>query len=221
MSPAFCIVTADATWSAAGALGTSLKVLQPASPNSARTDRARPTRDAERLAENGQWWSDGLIQGLWVIDRGNPLPPRHHPHLRGPPHFVNRSGFLQADQRSKHRKQTFKFGIITCGANRRILSVVKNISMTGALIEVDNALEIPDEFTLTIESESAVRACRVAWKKANQCRIIDVSIAGVRIRLPFAGKLPETFTLLLSKHGQGHRVRTMWRRANQIGAKFI
>ena len=36
-------------------------------------------------------------------------------------------------------KQTFKFGIITCGANRRILSVVKNISPTGALIEVDNA----------------------------------------------------------------------------------
>jgi hypothetical protein len=88
-----------------------------------------------------------------------------------PGHFVNRSGFLQADQRSKHRKQTFKFGIITCGANRRILSVVKNISMTGALIEVDNALEIPDEFTLTIESESAVRACRVAWKKAKQIAV--------------------------------------------------
>jgi hypothetical protein len=88
-----------------------------------------------------------------------------------PGHFVNRSGFLQADQRSKHRKQTFKFGIITCVANRRVLSVVKNISPTGALIEVDNALEIPDEFTLTIESESAVRACRVAWKKAKQIAV--------------------------------------------------
>jgi hypothetical protein len=39
-------------------------------------------------------------------------------------------------------------GIITCGADRRILSVVKNISPTGALIEVANALEIPDEFNL-------------------------------------------------------------------------
>jgi hypothetical protein len=88
-----------------------------------------------------------------------------------PGHFVNRSGFLQADQRSKPRKPTFKFGIITCGANRRILSVVKNFSATGALIEVDNALEIPDEFTLAIESEPAARICRVVWKKAKEVAV--------------------------------------------------
>jgi hypothetical protein len=88
-----------------------------------------------------------------------------------PGHFVNRSGFLQADQRSKHRKSTFKFGIIACGANRRILSVVKNISATGALIEVDSALEIPDEFTLAIESESAARVCPVVWKKAKEIAV--------------------------------------------------
>jgi hypothetical protein len=88
-----------------------------------------------------------------------------------PGHFVNRSGFLQADRRGKHRKQTFKFGIITCGANRRILSVVKNISETGALIEVDNALEVPDEFTLAIESEPAARVCRVVRKTAKEIAV--------------------------------------------------
>jgi len=88
-----------------------------------------------------------------------------------PGHFVNRSGFLRADQRSQHRKPTFRFGIITCGADRRILSVVKNISPTGALIEVDNALEIPDEFALTIESEPSPRVCRVAWKKGKQIAV--------------------------------------------------
>jgi hypothetical protein len=93
-----------------------------------------------------------------------------------PGYFVNRSGFLQADQRGKHRKQTFKFGIIMCGANRRILSVVKNISETGALVEVDNAIEIPDAFTLAIESEPAARVCRVVWKKAKE---IAVNFRGV------------------------------------------
>ena len=88
-----------------------------------------------------------------------------------PGHFVDRSGFLRPDQRSEHRKQTFKFGIVTCGANRRILSVVTNISPTGALIEVENALEIPDEFTLTIESELSARVCCVAWKKAKQIAV--------------------------------------------------
>lgn len=87
-----------------------------------------------------------------------------------PGYFVNRSGFLQADRRGKHRKQTFKFGIITCSANRRILSVVKNISETGALVEVDNALEIPDEFTLAIESECA-RVCHVVWKTAKEIAV--------------------------------------------------
>ena len=88
-----------------------------------------------------------------------------------PGHFVNRSGFLQADRRSKHRKQIFKFGIITCHANRRILSVIKNISETGALVEVDNAVEIPDEFTLAIESEPTARVCRVVRKNAKEIAV--------------------------------------------------
>jgi hypothetical protein len=56
-------------------------------------------------------------------------------------------------------------------ADRRILGVVKNLSSAGALIEVDNALEIPDEFTLVIESEPSARVCRVAWKKGKQIAV--------------------------------------------------
>jgi PilZ domain len=88
-----------------------------------------------------------------------------------PGHFVSRNGFVRADRRTKQRNQTFKFGIIACGPDRRILSVVKNISPTGALIEVDNPLEIPDEFALAIESEPSARVCRVAWKKAKQIAV--------------------------------------------------
>ena len=94
-----------------------------------------------------------------------------------PGHFVSRSGFLRADRRTKQRTRTFKFGIITYDPDRRILSVVKNISPTGALIEVDNSLEIPDEFTLAIESEPSARVCRVAWKQAKQ---IAVNFDGTR-----------------------------------------
>src|SRR5262249_25344330 len=42
---------------------------------------------------------------------------------------------------------------------------------TGAMIEVENSLEIPDEFTLTIESESLTRLCRVAWKNPKQVAV--------------------------------------------------
>jgi hypothetical protein len=94
-----------------------------------------------------------------------------------PGHFVSRSGFLRADRRAKQRSQTFKFGVITFDPDRRILCVVKNVSLIGALIETDNAAEIPDEFTLAINSEASPRICRVAWKKTNQ---IAVSFEGAR-----------------------------------------
>jgi hypothetical protein len=59
---------------------------------------------------------------------------------------------------------SFKFRIIRCDPT--LLSVVRNISPTGALLEVNDPLEIPDQFTLAIESEPSARACCVAWRKA-------------------------------------------------------
>jgi PilZ domain len=88
-----------------------------------------------------------------------------------PGHYVNSRGFLKADRRTKQRNPIFKFGVITCDPDRRMLSVVKNISATGAMIEVDNALEIPDEFTLAIESEPSARVCHVVWRNAKQIAV--------------------------------------------------
>lgn len=88
-----------------------------------------------------------------------------------PGHFINRRGFVKADRRTKQRNPAFKFGIITWEPDRRILSIVKNISPTGALLEAENALEIPDQFTLTIDTERASRSCRVTWKKSKQIAV--------------------------------------------------
>lgn len=88
-----------------------------------------------------------------------------------PGHFINGRGFISVDRRTKQRNPTFKFGVISCDPDRRILSIVKNISPTGALVELDNAVEIPDEFTLAIESEPVARVCRVAWRNAKQLAV--------------------------------------------------
>jgi hypothetical protein len=88
-----------------------------------------------------------------------------------PGHFLNSRGFVEVDRRTKPRSDTFKIAVIACDPERRVLSVVKNISPTGALLELDNALEVPDQFTLAIESESSPRFCRVAWKKAKQIAV--------------------------------------------------
>jgi len=87
-----------------------------------------------------------------------------------PGHFLNRSGFLTADRRTKQRNPTFKFGMITFGSDRR-LCVVKNISPTGVMIELENTLEIPDEFTLAIEADAFTHVCRVTWKTPKQIAV--------------------------------------------------
>src|SRR5216684_1694574 len=91
-----------------------------------------------------------------------------HVELHG--HFLNRRGFLSADRRTKQRSPKFKFGMITFGSDRR-LCVVKNISPTGVMIELENTLEIPDEFTLAIEADAFTHVCRVAWKKPKQIAV--------------------------------------------------
>lgn len=77
-----------------------------------------------------------------------------------PGHFVNRSGVIRLDGSTKQLNPIYKFGIITCDPYRRILSVVRNLSPTGALLEVDNDVEIP-----------FARLCRIAWKRSNQIAV--------------------------------------------------
>jgi hypothetical protein len=42
---------------------------------------------------------------------------------------------------------------------------IRNVSETGAALEVMTPLYIPDRFTLVVQSEQSKRACRVIWRK--------------------------------------------------------
>jgi hypothetical protein len=102
-----------------------------------------------------------VVRPGWVED------DFHHRITRS---FCQPQRLPESRSTNQERDQTFRFGIITCDPNRRILSVVKNILATGALIEVDNAIEIPDEFTLAIESELSARICRVHEGRPSRLR---------------------------------------------------
>ena len=41
--------------------------------------------------------------------------------------------------------------------------VVRNISVEGAAIDVENPAFVPPQFRLVMASDSSVRECRVAW----------------------------------------------------------
>jgi hypothetical protein len=68
------------------------------------------------------------------------------------------------EQRKHVRFLTVKSGrLLWHGGHSELDCVILNMSDTGASVRVSNAVEIPDEVYLTIESGHTVR-CRVAWR---------------------------------------------------------
>ena len=72
------------------------------------------------------------------------------------------------DGRIAARKRVFKAGVIDLGAGGQIDCLVKNISATGAAIQVNTPLFIPDKFRLVVETEGLNLPCRIVWRVASR-----------------------------------------------------
>src|SRR3569623_2106385 len=72
------------------------------------------------------------------------------------------------DNRRAARLRTFKGGSIFFGVAAAIDCTIRNMSPTGAALEVGSPVGIPDEFTLLVTPEFVKRNCRVAWRSANR-----------------------------------------------------
>jgi hypothetical protein len=69
--------------------------------------------------------------------------------------------------RTAARQRVLKAGTIAfSGAG--IDCTVRNLSETGAALEVASVVGIPTEFSLVISSDSVNRKCRVVWRKLNR-----------------------------------------------------
>jgi len=73
-----------------------------------------------------------------------------------------------SERRNLNRKKVLKVAQIQFNKLSSISCSVRNISDTGACLEVPSPLGIPDEFTLIVESEALRRECSVAWRRANR-----------------------------------------------------
>lgn len=71
------------------------------------------------------------------------------------------------DKRMASRHRVFKAGkILFDGAV--IDCTVRNVSRTGAALEVVSPVGIPHRFTLMIEADRARRTCHVVWRKVGR-----------------------------------------------------
>ena len=68
------------------------------------------------------------------------------------------------------RRRTLKAGTIEFSGGG-IDCTVRNISETGAALEVVSPLFIPDRFTLFVPSDQFKRPCHVVWRKEKRIGI--------------------------------------------------
>jgi hypothetical protein len=73
-----------------------------------------------------------------------------------------------SENRRSARLRTYKGGSIIFGVAAAIDCMIRNMSETGAALEVDNPVGVPNEFTLLIKPEFVKRNCQVVWRSANR-----------------------------------------------------
>jgi len=78
------------------------------------------------------------------------------------------------EHRNAPRHRVFKAATIEFGGGG-IDCVVRNMSDTGAALEVTSPVGIPDHFTLVTSQDHAARPCRVMWRKEKRIGVTFVS----------------------------------------------
>jgi hypothetical protein len=66
------------------------------------------------------------------------------------------------------RKRTFKVGTIEFNRAGGITATVKNLSESGAMLQVDSIIGIPNEFMLFIGPDNFRRQCQIVWRQATK-----------------------------------------------------
>ena len=71
---------------------------------------------------------------------------------------------MSDESRKLQRQRTFKGGSISFSSAPAIDCIVRNLSATGACLEVTDPSAIHDNFKLIIKPEILTRSCEVAWR---------------------------------------------------------
>ena len=74
------------------------------------------------------------------------------------------------EHRIAPRRRMFKAGTIEFGGGG-MECTVKNLSDTGAALEILSPLDVPDRFTLFVPSDQFKRRCHVVWRKERRVGI--------------------------------------------------
>ena len=84
---------------------------------------------------------------------------------------------VDTDRRKENRHRTLKAGLIAFNRAGTIECRVRNISPTGACLEVAGPAGIPDEFLLLIEHDQLKKNCRVVWRQPTKLGVQFITVS--------------------------------------------
>jgi hypothetical protein len=76
------------------------------------------------------------------------------------------------EHRIAARQRTLKAGTIALAGGGGVDCVVRNLSHTGACLEVASPIGIPDTFALVTEADHMHRACHIVWRREKRIGIV-------------------------------------------------
>jgi hypothetical protein len=77
------------------------------------------------------------------------------------------------EKRTEPRNRTFKAGTIEFHGGA-IDCTLRNVSLTGAVLDVASPLGIPEEFTLRVSADGSRRLCRIVWRREKRIGVAFV-----------------------------------------------
>lgn len=77
---------------------------------------------------------------------------------------------MSDDRRGAYRRNAFTFGAVETGAGE-IGCLVWDVTETGALIEIEQAVDLPERLRVRLAPETAPREASVAWQNGKRAGI--------------------------------------------------
>ena len=72
------------------------------------------------------------------------------------------------ERRSTKRSRTLKGAKIIIGSSSVIDCIVRNLTNTGARIRIQNTVNLPEVFDLTLDGGYSFRSCRIKWRSITE-----------------------------------------------------
>lgn len=77
---------------------------------------------------------------------------------------------MSEDRRGAYRRNAFTFGAVDTGAGE-IGCLVWDVNETGALIEIEEAVDLPERLRVRLAPETAMREASLAWQRGKRAGI--------------------------------------------------